>query len=960
MLARKFLRCLLLASLLFGGCEDPTTPTEDASRDTFQGADGADTSTSDTPDTIEGFDNHSVSRLESVAAYERFATSGVGKRAVKFTISDFDGSRSVSYMDTTFYTLHDEWYWFQLLNGEPIEGLNTLPIEGLSFIDVPAVYAWAEAREVLPLDLRINWDGRLYSPEFYSLSLGDPRFFGLGTLMFFEAAPPHRDALWVFELEYSDAIEYQELVGFFETLERSLPPEIADDLRWVIRSPVQESLAVLMERDLRPYHDRILRYRELAIPGEIEVYSEGLSAGRLRISRGGEGLDDARSTDILVLDAVPDWLPPASGLITAVPQTPLAHINVLARNRGIPNAYKGGVLDDPALNQLARVRAPVILRATIPDQLELISISESEFAAWRARLTPPPISLPPVDLSALPLTLDLSTLLLDDVEAWRPIIGGKSAGFLSLIATPSLELPYRPFAITLRAYAEHIERLQSSIEAMLQDPDFLLEARARFLLLEGPEDYAARFSSSADAAFSILFLSSRPSPNLVGDLVRDGGLKKALRDLPIDPTTLAQLEADIEAHFSALSPSQGLRFRSSSTIEDIEGFNGAGLYDSNTGFRDALDRVDPNERKKTIAWALKKTWSSYWSFEAFEERRLESIDHASGHMAVLVHPRFDDPLELSNGVLTITLYPPHHPLRASMTLNAQLGSESVTNPTNTALPEVDEVSLYDGASAPVIERVRASTLTPPGEPLLNDQELTALFEQTVAVAERWLEEENSRLTTPQAGRTLTLDLEYREMGAAWPVRVDGAAHLDRVVLKQARSLEPGLRLIPESLRGLPFPRDVLARARRIERRECQADALVLITTEAYTDPLSFPDLGHQHAPFSAFVSVRLTDALPTLALDAGALLSASHDTLSAISHPDMTDAGSAWQLLVTPSSPDTSATGIGAFHFKADGSYSLTGANGVVYEGTYSGCETELLHSSPEDYLLSLIEAQAP
>ena len=36
-----------------------------------------------------------------------------------------------------------------------------------------------------------------------------------------------------------------------------------------------------------------------------------------------------------------------------MPQTPLAHLNLLARNRGLPNAYWGGVVDDLAVEQYA-------------------------------------------------------------------------------------------------------------------------------------------------------------------------------------------------------------------------------------------------------------------------------------------------------------------------------------------------------------------------------------------------------------------------------------------------------------------------------------------------------------------------------------------------------------------------------------------------------------------------------
>src|SRR5260370_274577 len=44
-------------------------------------------------------------------------------------------------------------------------------------------------------------------------------------------------------------------------------------------------------------------------------------------------------TAIRVLDEVPVQLPPVAGIITTKPSTPLSHINLLAKSRGIPNAY---------------------------------------------------------------------------------------------------------------------------------------------------------------------------------------------------------------------------------------------------------------------------------------------------------------------------------------------------------------------------------------------------------------------------------------------------------------------------------------------------------------------------------------------------------------------------------------------------------------------------------------------
>ena len=79
------------------------------------------------------------------------------------------------------------------------------------------------------------------------------------------------------------------------------------------------------------------------------------------MGEGGAELGDAQAGDIVITEHVPDWLPQASALITSDPQTPLAHVNLLARNRGIPNASQAGIHDDAGLRQAARVRAHAIV-----------------------------------------------------------------------------------------------------------------------------------------------------------------------------------------------------------------------------------------------------------------------------------------------------------------------------------------------------------------------------------------------------------------------------------------------------------------------------------------------------------------------------------------------------------------------------------------------------------------------
>ena len=291
------------------------------------------------PNGPAGFDDHTVDTLPSLAKYEEFAVTSNGRSEAKFILTSFGTDPKMHYLDSNFFALHDEWYWFRLMNGARVPGREGIaPFDGHSFATVQDIYAWAKQEAVLPLDLAWVDGGRLYSPRFYTLSLDiRPRAFGLGTLIHVTArgARPER---WAFQLEFSDQVIHSELVKFFEQLDATLPPELRGKVFWVVRSPQQETLAVDMETQQLRFHDRILRLKDLAVTGELEVYNGGLTSGRLRIIRSGQSFEGTTPNDLLMLEDVPDFLPPAAGVITAVPQTPLAHFNLLARNRGIPNA----------------------------------------------------------------------------------------------------------------------------------------------------------------------------------------------------------------------------------------------------------------------------------------------------------------------------------------------------------------------------------------------------------------------------------------------------------------------------------------------------------------------------------------------------------------------------------------------------------------------------------------------
>ncbi len=887
---RTRLSVLILSVLIFvlflTACSSSTTGARPTTTSDPQTSEFESTTTSFVAATIApgGFNAHDAASLESADDFFSLAaTDEQGVASVKFVIPDMPNQGEVFWMDSSFYSLHDEWYWWRLLNGEEVPGTDVEPVEDLGFTSIAEVYAWAQRLDADALPLDLTWAGsertseRLYSPQFYDLALhSDPRNFGVGSLVFFPDSVDDRAGRWLIELEYTDAVTVEDVELFFERLQASAGPEIGDALEWVVRSPSHEVVALEMQQAGHPLAARITTYRDLVPVGQTAVYNEGIAAGRLRLIESEFDLTLARATDILLVENPLDTLPPATGLISSAPQTPLAHVNLLARNRGIPNASVAGVTDDPDILQAAKSRAPALLSAAVGSDGEavvsLVLLTDEEYQGWRALNQPSPIGVPAVDVESLPYFIDLTEAELAiqsaaDVAALRPVIGGKSAGFLALLGTDELTEPLTPQAITVRPYFEHLDLLKTELDAMLSNSGFVEERWVRYLLLEGPEAFAEIYTAESDGAAAEAFQASYPPGTPIGNILEAGGFMDLFRERSMDPATLVALEEYLDATFGDYAPTQGLRFRSSSSVEDIEGFSGAGLYDSNTGFLDPLAQPDEDDHKKTIERTIKKTWASYWSFEAFEERRLENVDHRSGGMGVLVHARFDDALEVNNGVLTLTLLPDGG---SEATINVQRGDVSVTNPDPEAFDLPEEIEVTIGRDSELtIDRVSESTIDGEG-PVLGDIEIAELVRAAERTTVLWRDQENATLIASHQISTVTLDFEFKTMDAGWPAFAQEDAQLPgRLVIKQARSLDPGLRGLVAEVRELPIPRDVLARASHIERLDCDI-------YEVFTSPTASPDFGYSRAPF------RLTADTPGESCDPEVLLTTADRYLSEI------------------------------------------------------------------------------
>jgi len=148
-----------------------------------------------------------------------------------------------------------------------------------------------------------------------------------------------------------------------------------------------------------------------------------------------------------------------------------------------------------------------------------------------------------------------------------------------------------------------------------------------------------------------------------------------------------------------------VRARSSTNNEDLEGFNGAGLYSSYT------HKPEEGHFQKSA----KQVWASLWNYRAYEEREFWRIDHMTAAMGILVHPNFKN--EQANGVgVTKNIYDPRW---RGHYINVQLGEDLVTNPDAESIPEEFLISSLATTNYE-IQYIRFSNQVPDGTTILSE------------------------------------------------------------------------------------------------------------------------------------------------------------------------------------------------------------------------------------------------
>jgi hypothetical protein len=405
-----------------------------------------------------------------------------------------------------------------------------------------------------------------------------------------------------------------------------------------------------------------------------------------------------KSDEIIIINTTPEFIPSVRGIIITELQTPLSHLVLLAKNRNIPVYVDTKVWDKESVNLLLGKKVELITK----ENSYSLKTTQKSIPAKKA-------------IKEIVLKRDLKVTDLVDLETSMPSdivnsIGSKATnlGLLKQIQKEmkSFKTPEYAFAIPFYYFDQNIK------ENHLQDK------------------------------INALYAIPKDSVKLLEKELK--AFRKEVKNTKVNSELLSKINEKLNAQ----NDFKNFRFRSSTNAEDMEGFNGAGLYDSKSAIL--------GDTEKTVEKAILDVWSSFWNFRAFQERDLFGINHESCAMGVLVHRSFPD--EKSNGVLvTKNMYRDKYD---GVTVNVQLGEESVVKPESGMTCDEFYCHNFNGFGSFVVDYRSTSSLNN-GKPILTETEIKKLFNISPTLERRlnqlWQKRKMSKRYYP-------LDIEFKYLG----------------------------------------------------------------------------------------------------------------------------------------------------------------------------------------------------
>jgi hypothetical protein len=497
-----------------------------------------------------------------------------------------------------------------------------------------------------------------------------------GSLIVHESWQPPgggRPGIVTMEFGPSDPVSYPFVQKAYDLISRALP-FLDIPLAYHAASETQRTL---FRTERAPFEaamkDRlhVVTTEELFGQSTYSLLNPGIGYGRLLLYDGSAPLT---ARDIVIFRTLPNEITRTAGIITEAPQTPLSHINLKAKQDNVPNAYIKGASGDA---RLAPLLGKNVRFEPLADGFEIREATQQEVEEHLESLRPPNPQFPVRDLTRTSI-LPLSTLGF----ASAPAYGAKTANVAEMRKFLPATMVPDGFGIPFYFYDEFMKynNLYVTARQTIEEP------------------------ATADPAGREALLKA---------------LRTAIKNAPLP----AWMESELTVLQNSFPAGTGIRCRSSTNNEDLDGFSGAGLYDSFTH----------RSHEGHIGNTVKQVWASMWNVRAYDEREFYRVDHLTAAMGILVTRNEDD--EKANGVaVTKNIIDPNW---TGYYVNAQAGESLVTNPDPNVIPEEFLIARLMGATTYTIQYVTFSNLVPEGQTVLTTAQAEQLANRMATIHSRF-------------------------------------------------------------------------------------------------------------------------------------------------------------------------------------------------------------------------------
>ena len=518
---------------------------------------------------------------------------------------------------------------------------------------------------------------------------GENRSYNQGTLVLSKGTGPEGKDQLLFEVWTGDTIDAKHLKDFYDQVRKNMKLDLP-----IVFHPLSVDQERLAHTPGFPIPS--VSTEELFKGKTYQSLNEGVAYGYVKIVDPNDHDPLLGVTDIAVFEQVPNDIGLVGGVVTGEFQTPLSHVNVKSINRGTVNmALKG------AREELKKY-------AGKPIELKV------EGGEYKIRVLP--------EHEAQRLIADFwSTKRPKAGETPSFVIDPRFRGKLQDLSTHYRRLP-------TKAQHEDLIRRVGAKAANLALIQYILRTSPNLEGVTSPATFAAHFGlydefmatkvpgrGNGTVAKKIEQILNRenlldPTRLHAIDKVRPAleEIRTLIQNTKVPEAMIREMKRVIlDDPNSPIHHSKNpiLLLRSSTNSEDMDGFSGAGLYNST-----ALQLYDADATGKLTLrkWAdiekdLRKkipyVYSSVWNERAFQEREWYQINgrqHLDIKAGIAIHGGFNGTVEegkigeTANGVaITTNIYDPSD--RSKIYINGQHYGLSVTNP-----PSADELAKYGG------------------------------------------------------------------------------------------------------------------------------------------------------------------------------------------------------------------------------------------------------------------------